>query len=121
MICAPSSSSVSCGTPFTDATVPTGMNTGVSISACGVSRRPRRALPLTASMWNEMDIVSDCSNGADQHLGTSPSLPQRTRQRAALASLFEIWNLKIFNLRSERSLHEHFHLPGLADRPSQAI
>ena len=32
-------------TPFTVATVPTGMKTGVSTSPCGVSRRPARAVP----------------------------------------------------------------------------
>src|ERR1700680_4704201 len=43
MISAPSSSSSSCVRALTVACVPTGMNTGVSISPCGVVSRPRRA------------------------------------------------------------------------------
>ena len=62
---------MSCGTPLTDATVPTGINTGVSISPCGVISRPRRALPATASMWKVRDTAWDCSN---QLFGAVPSL-----------------------------------------------
>ena len=47
---------MSCGTPLTDATVPTGMNTGVSITACGVGNRPAGALPQTWFIWKSMDI-----------------------------------------------------------------
>src|SRR5580704_5794156 len=61
---------MSWGTPLTVATVPTGMNSGVSISPWGVSSRPARAASERASMWNSMDILSrwlwvhacDCSN-----------------------------------------------------------
>src|SRR5271165_2122517 len=52
---------MSCATPLTDATVPTGMNTGVSTSPCGVISRPARARPLVASMRNSIDIVWNCS------------------------------------------------------------
>src|SRR5579871_4724005 len=58
MICAPSSSTVSCGTPLTDATVPTGMNTGVSISACGVISRPERAGLAIVLIWNSSAMGS---------------------------------------------------------------
>src|ERR1700739_1402526 len=53
MIRAPSSSSVSWGTPFTDATVPTGIKTGVSIWTCGEESLLRRAVPLVFSMWKK--------------------------------------------------------------------
>jgi hypothetical protein len=43
MTCAPSATSSSGDTVFTDPCVPTGMNTGVSITPCGVTSRPRRA------------------------------------------------------------------------------
>lgn len=42
MIFAPRSSSASCVMALTVAAVPTGMNAGVSITLCGVVRRPRR-------------------------------------------------------------------------------
>src|SRR6266404_3090562 len=43
MISAPSSSRTSWVRPLTVACVPTGMNTGVSITPCGVVKRPQRA------------------------------------------------------------------------------
>src|SRR3954454_9620938 len=65
MTCAPSSSRMSCGTPLTDPTVPTGINTGVSISACGVTSRPVRACAATSVIWNVMDTSTNCSVAAD--------------------------------------------------------
>jgi hypothetical protein len=53
---------MSCETPFTDANVPTGMNTGVSTTPWGVVRRPNRAAPLVASISKEIDTEEDCSN-----------------------------------------------------------
>ena len=48
---------MSCETPLTEASVPTGMKTGVSTSPCGVIRRPARAKPFLASTWKWMDTV----------------------------------------------------------------
>src|SRR5215471_3815201 len=62
MIWAPRSSRMSCDKALTEATVPTGMNTGVSISACGVTSFPRRAVPAVFSMQKDKDIQWDCSN-----------------------------------------------------------
>src|SRR5437016_12003968 len=52
MICAPSSSKVSWGTPFTEAAVPTGINTGVSTNPWAVVMCPSRAAPVWVSMVN---------------------------------------------------------------------
>src|SRR5271170_654874 len=72
---------MSCDTPFTEATVPTGMNTGVSISPCGVNRRPRRAAPAVFSIWNCVGIDCDCSNRT--HRGAADALVRlRLRWRA---------------------------------------
>ena len=48
---------MSCEIPLTDASVPTGMKTGVSTSPCGVMRRPARAQPFCALIWNSTDTV----------------------------------------------------------------
>ena len=39
--------------PFTDACVPTGMNTGVSISPARILSTPRRARPSRAVIFND--------------------------------------------------------------------
>src|SRR5260370_33676424 len=57
MICAPSSSRMSCGTAFTDPAVPHGIKAGVSTTPCAVSMRPRRAAPETA--WIENGRVTE--------------------------------------------------------------
>ena len=43
------------GIPFTVASVPTGMKTGVSTSPCGVVMTPVRAGPAVAEVWKEKD------------------------------------------------------------------
>src|ERR1700722_16242004 len=62
MICAPLpaapfTSRISCGTAFTVAAVPTGINTGVSTTPCGSVIRPRRPPPsLVRSIANPKPI-----------------------------------------------------------------
>ena len=72
------------GTAFTVAAVPTGMNTGVSISPCGVSRRPPRAAPERASILKSIDIVCDCSNAKDLRSGMGHCQLQQFTLHAAI-------------------------------------
>ncbi len=63
------------------------MNTGVSISPCGVIKRPVRAAPERASTWNSIDIKSlpcDCSNDEDQLSGLDERQMQEFASRAAI-------------------------------------
>src|SRR5580692_11023846 len=58
MIWASSSSSKCCGTAFTEATVPTGMKTGVSTAWCGSVMVARRAFPLVLRILKSRDTLS---------------------------------------------------------------
>src|SRR5580658_5402230 len=58
MICASSSSSRCCGIALTEATVPTGMKTGVSTAACGSVIVARRAFPLVFRILKSRDTLS---------------------------------------------------------------
>ena len=55
---------MSCGTPLTDASVPTGMNTGVSTTPWGVISRPRRAESIVATISNWIDTHPDSTEPA---------------------------------------------------------
>src|SRR5579863_8740476 len=53
------------------------------MTPCGVMRRPRRALPLVFSTWNEIDILWDCSNAVE---GRTPRPPRGAKRRAGACS-----------------------------------
>jgi len=56
---------MSCETPFTEATVPTGMNTGVSTTSCGVVSLPARAVLDVASISKENDTLGIVTTSTD--------------------------------------------------------
>src|SRR5215472_680165 len=92
MICAPSPSRMSWGTPLTDATVPTGIKTGVSTAAWGVTRRPVRALRLVLWIENSSDMNGQFYPRPEPETLTGGRQPRREaaglgcRQRKALAA-----------------------------------
>src|SRR5712692_9600206 len=66
--------------PFTAAAVPTGMNTGVSITPWGVIKRPRRA-PLGSvwrtSKWNPIPRSLSGEDSRETHLQKHEDRPRK--------------------------------------------
>src|SRR5271167_2173058 len=63
MTCAPSSSRSCCVCPFTVAAVPTGMKAGVSITPCGVVRRPSRAPDGSVARTSKRNPIEESVSG----------------------------------------------------------
>src|SRR5271169_5940036 len=63
MISAPSSSSACCVSPLTVAAVPTGINAGVSITPCGVVKRPRRAPVGSVARTSKRKLIRGSVSG----------------------------------------------------------
>ena len=78
--------------PLHVAAVPTGINAGVSITPCGVVRRPRRApvgsvfrtsngIP-SGELYQERNSIRKCADPSD--LDENPKAPRRQLQSSAL-------------------------------------